>query len=423
MRITILTAGTRGDTQPYVALGAGLQQAGYQVRLVAGKNFESFVTQYGLEFFPLHLDFSAMMNSEEAQAVLNANNPIKMLMLQAKATQTVNRMMGQTQNEIWIASQGADAILYSPGMPNGYFIAKQLGIPCIALNAVPMTPTRTQPAAFFYDGPRLGSAYNLLTHTILEQLFWQSFRPAIQKFWHEKAKTVSIPFAAPYRRQRAERLPILYGYSEAVLPRPADWPDYAFITGYWFAEEEPNWSPPTELVNFLQAGPPPVYIGFGSMGNPRKGSEVTEILVKALKLSGQRGLLATGWNGLSQEVQLPDTVFMVESVPHTWLFPQVSAVVHHGGAGTTAAGLSAGVPSIIVPHSVDQPMWGQRVAELGVGPPPIPRKELTAERLAQSITATKDKAIRIGAAALGQKICAEDGVTKAVEVLEKLLHP
>jgi len=144
-------------------------------------------------------------------------------------------------------------------------------------------------------------------------------------------------------------------------------------------------------------------------------------MLKSLELSGQRGVLATGWHGLSQNVQLPDSVFTVESVPHTWLFPQVAAVVHHGGAGTTAAGIRAGVPSIIVPHSVDQPMWGQRIAELGVGPQPIPRKQLTAERLAQAITATGDTAMRARAGALGRQIRAENGVAKAVEILGKLL--
>ena len=329
--------------------------------------------------------------------------------------------MGQMVDDVWAACQGADAILYSPGQPNAYFIARHLGIPCIQVNAVPMTPTRAQPAALFYAGPRLGGAYNLLTHAIFDQVFWQGFRPAIQNFWRRTSETTKIPVTGPFRRQRAERQPILYGYSDHVLPRPGDWPDYAYITGYWFVEEEPAWSPPDALVGFLRSGPPPVYIGFGSMGSKRKALETTETMLKSLELSGQRGVLATGWHGLSQNVQLPDSVFTVESVPHTWLFPQVAAVVHHGGAGTTAAGIRAGVPSIIVPHSVDQPMWGQRIAELGVGPQPIPRKQLTAERLAQAITATGDTAMRARAGALGRQIRAENGVAKAVEILGKLL--
>jgi len=422
MKITILTAGTRGDTQPYVALGAGLQNARHQVRLAAGENYKSFITQYGLDFFPIGADFSAMMNSPQAQAVLDSDNPIKMLLFQMKASQSVNRLMERLLDDVWVACQGADAILYSPGQPNGFFIARHLGIPCIQVNAVPMTPTRTQPAALFYSGPRLGGAYNLLTHAIFDLMFWQGFRPAIKSFWRTKSPTTRIPFAAPFGQQRSERLLVLYGYSEHVLPRPTDWPDYARITGYWFVEEEPAWSPPTALVDFLHAGPPPLYIGFGSMGSKRRALETTEMMVKALALSGHRGLLARGWNGLNQDVQLPNTVFMVESAPHTWLFPQVAAVVHHGGAGTTAAGVRAGVPSIIVPHAVDQPMWGQRIAELGVGPQPIPRKQLTAERLAQAITATNDAAMRARAGALGRTIRAENGVARAVEVIDNLLN-
>ncbi len=424
-KITILTAGTRGDTQPYVALGDGLQQAGYQVRLAAGANFEAFVKQYGLEFYSIGADFSQMMNSPQAQAVLDSDSPIKMLLSQSKASQSIGKMMGQMLDDVWDASQGSDAILFSPGQPNGYFIAHELGIPCVAVNAVPMTPTRMQPAAMFYSGPRLGSAYNLLTHTVFDQMFWLGFGPMLRSFWQRHAQahpTVRIPMRAPSGRQRAEHLPTLYGYSESVLPRPSDWPDEAHVTGYWFIEHEPAWQPPADLVAFLKSGPPPVYIGFGSMANRRTASEMTDLIVKALQLSGQRGLLATGWNGLSADSHLPETIYRLDSAPHTWLFPQVSAVVHHGGAGTTAAGIRAGMPSIIVPHGVDQPMWGQRVAELGVGPQPIPRKQLTAERLAQAMTATTDKAMRAHAHALGQKIRAENGVANAVQLIDRLLH-
>jgi sterol 3beta-glucosyltransferase len=421
MRITLLTAGTRGDVQPYVALGVGLQRAGYQARVAAGEDFAPFVRQYGLDYFPIRANFSAMMSSEQAQAVLDAESPLQMLAAQMKASQT-GALFDRIQDDVWEACQGADAILYPPGLVNGYFIARRLGVPCVAINAVPMTPTRTQPAALFYSGPRLGGAYNRLTHLVMEQGFWQGFRPAIQRFWRRKQERAAIPLLGPYRQQRAERMPILYGYSERVLPRPADWPDYAHITGYWFLEEEPSWSPPAALVSFLEAGPSPVYIGFGSMGSRRRAREMTETLVKALELSGQRGILATGWNGLDQGARLPESVYMLESAPHSWLFPRVAAVAHHGGAGTTAAGLRAGAPTIIVPHAVDQPMWGQRVAELGVGPRPIPRKELTAERLARAITATRDPTMRERATALGQRIRAEDGVARAVEILDRILQ-
>ncbi len=421
MLITILTAGTRGDTQPYIALALGLQRAGYQVRFVGGQNFAPFVQAYGLDFFPLSVDLAEMMNSGAAQAVLDADNPLQALLTQASAMRNTT-VFDQVQDDVWKACQGADAIIYHPGMVSGYFIARHLGIPCLMASAVPMSPTHDWPSLLFYNGPRLGSVYNRLTHTLFDQIFWQMFRAPIKKFWRKQEQSEIVPFMPPYARQRKETLPVLYGYSEHALARPADWPAYLNITGYWFLDAESGWQPPNDLVDFLQAGPPPVYIGFGSMGSIRRARETAEIAIKALALSGQRGLLASGWNSMSQDVALPENVFMVSDVPHAWLFPQMAAVVHHGGAGTTAAGLRAGVPSVVVPYSVDQPMWGRRVAELGVGPQPIPRKQLTAENLAQAITAALQKEVRTRAEKLGKQIRAEDGVARAVEIVDHYLH-
>jgi UDP:flavonoid glycosyltransferase YjiC (YdhE family) len=172
---------------------------------------------------------------------------------------------------------------------------------------------------------------------------------------------------------------------------------------------------------FLAAGAPPVYIGFGSMAN-RSPQKVAHLVPEALELSGQRGILAAGWGGLAQ-ANLPDHIFALDAIPHAWLFPRVAAVVHHGGAGTTAAGFRAGVPSILVPFTGDQPFWARRVTELGVGPQPIPRRKLTAERLASAIAAaTTDQNMRARAAALGERIRAEDGVARAIEMIESFTH-
>jgi sterol 3beta-glucosyltransferase len=193
------------------------------------------------------------------------------------------------------------------------------------------------------------------------------------------------------------------------------------VTGCWFLDREAEWQPPRELVDFLKAGPAPVYVGFGSMysSNPQ---EVTEMVLHALARVKQRGILQTGWGGLSN-ADLPDDVFAVDSIPHDWLFPQMASVVHHGGSGTTAAGLRAGMPTVIIPFFADQPFWGARVFELGAGPAPIPKKRLTLERLADAIcAATSDEVIRGRASALGERIRAEDGVTQAVEVLYHHLH-
>jgi sterol 3beta-glucosyltransferase len=205
-----------------------------------------------------------------------------------------------------------------------------------------------------------------------------------------------------------------------VVPRPSDWDQSAVVTGYWFLDAPAGWQPPPALVQFLQSGPPPVYVGFGSMFM-EAGPEKTAIVLKALRLAGQRAVLATGWGGLSP-VDATDEVFVLEAAPHDWLFPQVAAVVHHGGAGTTGAGLRAGKPSVICPVVGDQPFWGRRVAALGAGPPPVPKATLTVERLADAIRrAVGDDGLRRRAAALGETIRAEDGLGRAVDYIHRHL--
>ncbi len=191
------------------------------------------------------------------------------------------------------------------------------------------------------------------------------------------------------------------------------------MTGYWFLDPEEAWTPPADLAEFLQAGAPPIFIGFGSM-SPRDPAAMMQVILQALARTQQRGIILSGWGGL-HAADLPDAVYMLDSIPFSWLFPRVAAVVHHGGAGTTAAGLRAGVPSIIVPFFADQPFWGQRVADLGVGSQPIPRKQFTADRLAQAIEiAVTDQAMQQRAADLGAAIRSEDGIARAVEVIDQL---
>jgi len=210
--------------------------------------------------------------------------------------------------------------------------------------------------------------------------------------------------------------PILYGFSPAVVPTPTDWPAFVHPTGYWFLDAPRDWRPPVALSAFLAAGPPPVYVGFGSMRN-RQPQVVTALVVEALERAGQRGVLHSGWDGLA-ELRLPETIFPVDSIPHDWLFPRMAAIVHHGGAGTTAAALRAGRPAVVVPFFADQPFWARRVYELGVGPYPLPRARLTAARLADAITAAVyDPTMLERAVALGERLRAEDGVSEAVRVL------
>ena len=216
-------------------------------------------------------------------------------------------------------------------------------------------------------------------------------------------------------------MPIVYGFSPNLLPRPEDWGEWLQVSGHWFSEVPPTWQPPQELQKFLEAGKPPLYVGFGSMVDEQI-KRATPMLLSALQQTGQRAILSGGWGGLGAG-DLPETILRIGSVPHEWLFPHVSAVVHHGGAGTTATGLRHGKPSVIVPFFADQPFWGRRVYQLGVGPKPVAFTRLTTGKLTQAIDkAVNDPGMRIKAENLGQKLQAEDGVGKAVGFIKHFLE-
>lgn len=419
MRVTILTAGSRGDVQPYLALGQGLRAAGHDVNLATHAVFKELVAAAGLEFRLIELNPREMLGEARGQAWLDSgHNPLRFLrgLLEVLPPRLVGFL-----DQSWEVCQGSDAILYAPLSMGGYHIAERLGVPGLLAALQPKRATRAYPNPFFPRLP-LGGAYNLFTHSIpglLGQLFGGALWNPINTW---RARTLKLPpiSIAEFRRVHAERVPVLYGYSPSVVPRPADWSAHVHVTGYWFFDRPSSWRPPADLVAFMEAGPPPVYLGFGSMPD-RNAQATTEIILEALRRAGRRGIVLTGWGGLQKSV-LPESVFGIEDIPHEWLFPQVAAVVHHGGAGTTAAGLRAGVPSVVVPFFGDQPFWGDQVAALGVGPRPIPKKRLSVERLATAIVAaTGDAAMAGRAAALGRRIREERGVDEAVAAFHQHL--
>lgn len=414
MHITILAMGSRGDVQPYVSLAIGLHAAGHRVRVATAPNYESFVLEHGLDFAPMGSDFRALMDSEATRRVLDKSNPIHFLREQGAA---FRQAFEQFAYDSIAACVGSDAIIFSTVAVPGFGVAEKMRVPAFWAPLTPMSRTRAFPS-FFFSRRDLGGTLNWLSHLVEEQLVWQPFRQFVNQWRRDTLSIPSFPFSGPFERIERTRLPTLYGYSPAILPKPADWGDWLHVTGYWFLDYPTDWQPPAALVDFIESGPPPVYVGFGSMNN-RKPEEIARLVLQALALSRQRGVLATGWGGLG-DVDLPDTVFKIDAIPHDWLFPRMAAVVHHGGAGTTGAGLRAGVPSVVVPFTVDQPFWAHRVYVLGVGPKPIPRNQLTAERLAAAITQSmSDQELRQRAAALGARICAEDGVACAIQAFEK----
>lgn len=418
MHIALFALGSRGDVQPYIALGKGLAAAGHDIRLLTHENYEALVTAHGLDFRPVKGDVQAVLESPEMRELVEKGNFVA---INRRASREAQGAAIHWAKDGLEACRGVDLIIVGlGGFGIALAVAEKLDVPVAQAYLVPFWPTRAFPSVLLpTSAPRVGGAINLATHHLARQFMWFSFRSADKQARREVLDLPAPPFLSPNRSPRLNQYPILYGFSPSVLPRPSDWDQQQIITGYWFLEAESGWEPPAALAEFLAQGSPPVYVGFGSMSN-RKPQETTELVLEALAISGQRGIILSGWGGLSA-ADLPDTVLAVDSVPHSWLFPRVAAVVHHGGAGTTAAGLRAGVPSVITPFFGDQFFWGQRVHDLGVGPSPIARKEMTAEALGAAIRrAATETEMRDRAAALGARIRAEDGVARAVDALQTI---
>ncbi|PDW01014.1 hypothetical protein A9Q02_21300 [Candidatus Chloroploca asiatica] len=409
MKIMISTFGTHGDVQPFLALGQGLHTAGHTVAVCTSASYRPTIEALGLTYAPmsntlLDLTQALLRGGAEAYGALPQIFPAMRAMLE----------------EEWQAAQSfaPDLLVYHPKMLGSYHLAEKLGISLAMALPLPFyTPTRAFPNPFL-AWLRLGGWANWASFRLMG-LTSAMYRGMTNRF---RTATLGLPplrsFANLLVTRAGHPIPVLYPYSPHLLPVPADFPPHVHVTGTWFLEPTTPWVPPAPLATFLEAGPPPVYVGFGSMGG-YGGLRRAVIVLEALKLAGQRGVLARGWGGLVPAT-LPETVFALDEAPHDWLFPQTAAVVHHGGSGTTAAGLRAGRPTIICPYVADQPFWGRVVAERGLGPPPIPQHRFTAERLAAAIrVAVSDQGMRERAAALGVQIRAEDGVGPAVALLER----
>jgi sterol 3beta-glucosyltransferase len=304
----------------------------------------------------------------------------------------------------------------------GLHIAARLNVPMLATALQPVVPTTAYPysaGTIFPEWLPFVGWLNKRSYTTSLRFFYQAFYKMINR---DRQRVLGLP-PLPWKYYRDIDLrpyPILHGFSRHVIPYPDDYDQNQIFTGYWFLDQDEHWQPSAQLEAFLSADPKPVYIGFGSMVDQEAG-ELTRLVVEALKISGQRAVLLGGWTDLGGQ-GLPESILKVEYLPHDWLFPQVSAAIHHGGAGTTAASLRAGTPTVIVPFFGDQPFWGWRVEKLGAGPKPIPRLKLTAEKLANAITrAVTDPKISRRAADLGEKIRAEDGVANAVQAVEAII--
>ncbi len=419
MKITVLGVGSRGDTQPYIALALGLQKAGYAINFVASDDFAEFVTSYGLNYFPLGVNIQKFLEDKMQDVLGSGRNFVGAVREVIREGMAYANVM---EEHIALACAGTDLIIGNLiGGIFGQQYAKKQNIPFIWATTIPL-PGRTSeyPAMPIPQNWHFGPIFNRVTHTLLDQIMWQGFRGLING-WRKRENVSTFPFFHMHWYQEdGEPIPTLYCYSQHLLPEPSDWPVTSRVSGYWFLEKNNTWEPPSEVVDFIETGSPPVYIGFGSMAG-RNPEKTTAIVLEALTLSGQRGILASGWGAIHLRT-ISENVLVVQSIPHDWLFPQMAAVVHHGGAGTIGASLQAGVPTIVVPFFGDQPFWGDQIYALGLGPKPIPHKKLTAERLAEAIQqAVSDPLIQQNAQIMAKEICAENSIQIAVDFVKTIL--
>lgn len=417
MRIVIPTTGSRGDVQPYLALGKGLRDAGHEVRLVTHDDFERPARSLGLDLYPVGQSSRALHQAEEGRRMARSGgNPFTFLRSFGRLRlPLIADLMARSAE----AARAADLVLLTPtAYLVGLSVAEKYNLPAWSTTFLPSCANRCLPLCFFPEAPEWlpgRRLYNIATYLLGGEYLWQLVRTTVNRARREVLGLPPLPLLGPPRK-RIDLVPTLHGYSRHVVDRPTDWGPHHHLTGFWFLQDQPGWQPPPELSAFLADGPAPVCVGFGSVPDASV-EERTQLILAALGKTGQRGILLTGWGGAGK-VKSSRRLFVTEAVPHSWLFPRVAAVVHHGGAGTTAAGLRAGLPSILIPYTADQFFWGRRVAALGVGPRAIPRQRLTLSRLIDALrAATAGPEMSLRAAALGEKLRAEDGVRQAVELL------
>ena len=413
MRIAVVAVGTRGDVEPHAALCEGLRRAGYEARLCAPDDFGSSFAERGIPMDAIPVSFRALYGTADGNALLaSGGNGVRFLRGLSRVAVDV---AAQVIAGIRAACREADAVCYSPlGLPALYF-AREMGIPAFATSLQPLGRTGEHANPLLPLPDWTPSVINRFTYRLVEQVFWQVTRPLLRPHTRDP-----LPLWGHFHELYKGPSPALFAYSPLVAPRPRDWKPWMHATGYWRSGSA-DWQPPEGLEEFLAAGPT-VCIGFGSM-HSRRIARILDTAVEAVARRGRRALILTGWSGYAGRRAGQDgDVFVAGDVPHDWLFPRVSAVVHHGGAGTVAAALRAGVPSVILPFFFDQGFWGRRLAACGLGPPPIAFRRLSTATLVRALDdAENSHDMRCRLQRLSAKLRQEDGVATAVAILGRAL--
>jgi sterol 3beta-glucosyltransferase len=332
--ITILCAGSRGDIQPYLALAVEIKKLEKDVRIAAPQEFGGLIQSYAIDFHPVGGDYEATdLDPEMIRQAQKADNPLKMFLSFQKMKQYGIHMV----DDYYAACKGSDMIVYHPGVTTGYFLAEKFDIPSVLATYFPINRTKARPAVILYGKVKPSPLINAVSYTMLQKMLWMTSEASLKPFWKEKFGRLPKHFGAPFERHIDPRHPAVVSCSNAVFPRPVDWNEHIHQYGYWFLEERQEYTPSPELAEFLARGEKPVYIGFGSMFDKAETEKVMKIILEGISRTGRRAII----NGFGDLDHLPERIFAVNGIPHSWLFERVSAVCHHGGAGTTAAGFKA----------------------------------------------------------------------------------
>lgn len=412
MRIVIFAVGTQGDARPNVALGAALAGLGHDVVVVTSREFEAMVRAAGLGFAPLSADFQAMMRAHKDEF---DGKPA--LLLAWYGLRKLREMAHSWVAESLPAVEGAGLVIgSSTGLYLAASVAEARDIPFVRATLQPLEPSRDYAPVLIRPGRRpLPPLANRALHTLARGIAWQFGRPVIAHVRRELALP-RYPFFGPWRSKRAAAAPLLNGFSPLVVPPPRNWGAHVATTGWWILPERERYEPPPALAAFLEAGPKPIYVGFGSMVS-RDDTALARTVLGAIRRLGRRAVIATGWGALAGRTEGDPGILAIPHAPHDWLFPRMALAVHHCGAGTTAASATAGIPTVPVPFLFDQFFWAERLRRLGVATPRLDRATMDEAALAAAITAAEAPPLRDAAARLGAALRAEDGTANAIAAL------
>ncbi|QDY75271.1 glycosyltransferase [Streptomyces qinzhouensis] len=411
MRVAVMTAGSRGDVAPFTGLGHGLARAGHEVTLVTHERFGPLAEAAGIGFRPLPVDPLAELESASGRGLHRSGTGAGKLV---RVVALARAVAGELSGGLLAAAADSDLLLLSVSVaPLGLAIAEGLNLPSLGVYLQPHAVTG-EFAPPMIGTRSLGRSGNRLATRAVNAAVDAVFTEAV----HELRAGLGLPRAgsrAARRAREAGNWPVLHGFSERIVPRPADWRSGLRVAGYWWPYDAPSTALPAGLSAFLDAGPPPVFVGLGSATTPDP-ERVGATVVRALRAAGLRGVVQSGWAGLRAE---GDDMLTIGEVPHRDLFPRMAAVVHACGAGTTAAGLRAGVPAVPVPVQFDQSFWAARLTALGVAPGAVPLRGLTAPALTAALRkATGDESYRVRARALAALLAREDGIGPVLAAVE-----